>query len=245
MGFLFFMRFYGGKTRLLKFILPVLKNHWRGLDGYIEPFVGGASVISNITFSPRFKIASDYDASLIKMWQQATSGEFDPPSSITREEYYEVKSEYEVSALRAFVKYGCSFGGKAWGGYASGKGRNFALESRNMVLDRANRMTDVMFLSGDYKDVLESIAPQDCMIFCDPPSLRHSGYKRIFNRDEFYEYMRVLSVYNKVIIYDDIEAPKDFKAVWSQVRDKNIPGSYDKKPIMERLYTWKRWKITV
>lgn len=55
------------------------------------------------------------------MWQALQQG-WQPPEIITKDEYYYVKEHKDENpALTGFVGFGCSFGGKWFGGLASNK----------------------------------------------------------------------------------------------------------------------------
>lgn len=70
------MRFQGGKSKIAKHIAAVI-NAQPG-DVYVEPFVGGASVLALVDKPVR--LASDCHPELIAMWQGAS----DPPGRVSQ-----------------------------------------------------------------------------------------------------------------------------------------------------------------
>src|SRR3954463_779951 len=115
------MQYMGGKERVSTDIAEVLAHFGQSCDRYVEPFTGGGSVLYRVAPMYDDVLAADIHTDLILMWKAVQNG-WVPPAAISREEYTAIKSE-SPSALRGFVGFGCSFGGKWFGGYASdGKG---------------------------------------------------------------------------------------------------------------------------
>jgi DNA adenine methylase len=113
------MRYVGGKFRQRREFVPAILKHTPNRDRYLEPFVGGGSMLEKM--APHFRAvrASDAHEDLILMYQALQEG-WVPPQSVTREEYNALRRA-EPSALRGFVGFGVSFGGKWFGGYATEK----------------------------------------------------------------------------------------------------------------------------
>lgn len=115
------MRYHGGKSRLAKRFAPILERALIDHHGrLIEPFVGGFNIrpiLSGATSS----ICNDEHPGLICLYKAIQNGTFNPPKKVTQEQYNQLKDERDYSKpLTAFVAFGCSFGGKEWGGYARG-----------------------------------------------------------------------------------------------------------------------------
>src|ERR1700750_2056717 len=106
----------GGKTRIAKDLARAMLASTSERDVYVEPFVGAGSVAAEMVPFFDGAILSDASPDLIAMWQALQNG-WEPPENVTLEEY-EAQRHAPVSALRGFVGYGCSFGGKWFGGYA-------------------------------------------------------------------------------------------------------------------------------
>src|SRR5690606_27224462 len=80
------MRYFGGKTRSLKWLTPIIEDALRAphIVGYWEPFVGGASVFSAVR-TDKPKIASDSCESIILLWRHLQAGG-DLPDAISEAE---------------------------------------------------------------------------------------------------------------------------------------------------------------
>lgn len=142
---------------------------------------------------------------------------YDLPDIVTKEDYQYVKEHKdENKVLTGFVGFGCSFGGKWFGGYASDKNNtNYAKQSKNSLLKDMQTLKDnTYFTNLDYKQVE---IPNDSVVYCDPSYQNTTNYSTSsnFNHEEFWNYMRLLSQNNLVFI-SEISAPEDFVSIWSR-----------------------------
>jgi DNA adenine methylase len=231
------MKYLGGKSKIVKDICPIIQSYVDKAKGYWEPFVGSAWVISNISHSNR--IASDISADLIVLWQGLQNG-WIPPDSVTEEEYKELK-KCEPSAMRGFVGFGCSWGGKWFGGYARGKtnkgeSRNYALESKTSLAKKMQGLKDVKFFHKDY----QTQSPSGYVIYCDPPYAGTTEYKDKFNHTEFWDWVRKVSQ-NNVVLVSEFTGPDDFDVIWSKEKLTDL-GSSDNKQLVvtEKLFKLKQ-----
>ena len=214
------MQYFGGKQKISKYIAEVIND----IPGnyYYEPFVGGGSVLEKV--SKHTRIASDINKYLISMYDSLQNG-WIPPKSISEEEYDYIKNNKEENlALTGFVGFGCSFGGKFFGGYARDKRKkeDFAFTASNSLINQLPRIKDVEFFCGNYL----SFAPINYVIYCDPPYVGTTKYSNgSFDHKLFWETMRKWSKNNIVFISEYI-APDDFKCVLeiptrTDMRNKN------------------------
>jgi DNA adenine methylase len=232
------MKYLGGKFRTQKPISSVLnayitENH---IETYYEPFCGSCWITKNIQCRNRY--ASDIHPDLILMWKALQEG-WMPPAQVSEEEYAELKHA-PSSALRGFVGFACSFGGKWFGGYArNNRGnkntREYCQEGRNSLFRRLPDLTDVQFQCISYN----YLNPVNSVVYCDPPYEGTTKYSMMFDHTMFWNVMRKWSLHNKVFI-SEYKAPDDFECVLevqtkTDLKDKNnqlIPRT-------ERLFTYK------
>ena len=140
---------------------------------------------------------------------------YELPECISEEEYKYVKSHKdEDKVLSGFVGFGCSFGGRWFGGYARNKGnRNYALESKKSLLKDMPALMDAEFICKDYRDVE---LPDGCVVYADPPYNGTTGYgNETFDSEEFWKYMREISKDHMVFISEQ-NAPSDFISIWEK-----------------------------
>ena len=105
------MQYLGGKFRQAKRIAGLIAKYRRSGQLYIEPFIGGGNIFHLIE---RPKIGGDIDHDLIVMWQAVATGWLPPlRKMLLTSDEYDIWRNSPQSALRSFVAFGCSFGGKS------------------------------------------------------------------------------------------------------------------------------------
>ena len=109
------MKYQGGKERISKRLVEQLEAQRLPGQPYLEPFVGGASVISKMSGE---RVGADVQSDLIALWVAARDGWSPRERRLSRAAYNRIKANpHLVSApMRALLAYGCSFAGKLWGG---------------------------------------------------------------------------------------------------------------------------------
>lgn len=202
------MQYFGGKQRIAKQIVKVLKNNLENTKYYFEPFVGGASTILLMDGK---RVASDKNEYIIEVYKAIQEG-WIPPKAVSEEEYYYIKEHKdENKALAGFVGIGCSYSGKWFGGYArNSTGRNYCLNAYNSIMKQKNFLNGILFKSMDYREA----HPKNALIYCDPPYSNTTKYNATgtFDSKEFWEVMREWSKNNLVFI-SEYSAPNDFQCV--------------------------------
>lgn len=185
------------------------------------------------------KILNDKHKYLIELLKAVQNG-YEIPETITEEQYkYIRENKDENTALSGFVGFGCSFGGKWFGGYARNKTEtNYAFQSKKSLMKDMVNLMDAEFLCMDYKDVP---IPDGSVVYADPPYANTTDYgtKLKFDSDEFWEYMRKISKINTVFISEET-APDDFECVWSKEFTRTLDvnkGNQPKK--VEKLFQYK------
>lgn len=236
------MKYLGGKQRLGKHLAPALKILWKhvlettgkSLDGYLEPFCGSLGVFRNMTdLNTQTFIANDYHPDLIQMWNEVKAGTFVYPDSVTEEEYIAAKSLQSPSALKSFVGFGMSFGGRFFGAFAhkymNEKKEDFCKEMKNSLNRAAPLIKNTEFLNKSYLD----LQPTNMFIYCDPPykcTKFPIKYRRdvkkydVFDNELFWETVRKWSATNFVVV-SEMEAPDDFVEIWNLDRYRSAAQS--------------------
>jgi DNA adenine methylase len=236
------MKYLGGKQRLGKHLAPVLKLLWnyvleitgKPLDGYLEPFCGSLGVCRNMTdLTTDVFIANDYHPDLIQMWNEVKYETFVYPESVSEEDYLAAKKLPSPSALKAFIGFGMSFGGRFFGAYAhkymNEKKEDFCKEMIHSLKRAAPLIKNVEFTNKSYLE----LTPTNMFIYCDPPykySKFPIKYRRdvkkydVFDNDLFWETMRKWSENNFVVV-SEMDAPEDFIEIWNQERYRSAAQS--------------------
>jgi DNA adenine methylase len=234
------MRYMGGKTRLSRYIAPLINKDIEdlGVECYYEPFVGAGSVLERVVCKYRF--ASDINCDIIEMFKAVQSG-WTPPESVSREYYDFCRANRDTidPALRAFVAFGCSFGGREWNGHARYKdGRDATSEAYRSILKQAPKIRNVYFRCADYRE----LNPVNSVIYCDPPYDGTCKYEMNdnsieFNSEEFWDTVSLWSETN-VVYVSEYNAPIEitpYKEFGHHKTINNVNGGSQVKTV-ERLY---------
>lgn len=235
------MKYLGGKQRLGKHIAPILKDlitryeelKNKKLKAYVEPFCGSLGVLRNMTDVDMEILASDYHPDLIQMWIEVRDEKFKYPESVSEEQYLAAKELPSPNAMKSFVGFGMSFGGRFFGAYSqkyvNGKDEDFCKEMVNSLKRAAPLIKKVEFVNKDYTE----LKPKNMFVYCDPPYAQTKfpiKYRRetkkydVFDNEKFWETMREWSKKNMVVV-SETTAPDDFVNIWEQERYRSAAQS--------------------
>lgn len=189
--------YQGGKSRQAKRIAALI-NRVAG-DIYIEPFVGAANVIARV--NKRIRVGADLHEDLVmmwRMWQAATDQLVFVPLTIDEQTYKSFKHN-DPSGLRGLIGFGASWGGKWFGGFARGEGRDFYNEAVRSTMKLSESMADVFWVHADYRELSY---PRGAVVYFDPPYEDVTAYSHLpqFDHDEFWQFATDLSVHSKVLV---------------------------------------------
>lgn len=238
------MQYLGGKSRLAREISQAILTDTPNRETYIEPFIGGGSVFSEMSQHFKYVTGADGQEDLALLWRGLISGTFTPPESLTEEEW-RVLRDSEPSALRGFAGYGCSFGGRFFEGYARNKtGTNYAAQTaRSLAKDLKKIPRDrVQIYFSDYRDH----HPQPgAVVYCDPPyaGTKHYASKRSgldkFDHEEFWAIMESWTEAGARVYVSEFTAPGNWEVIWEKSRSTGLGeqsgAKYQTK--VDRLYT--------
>ena len=230
------MQYMGGKSRISKQIAEILNSAIDKNKPFVSLFCGSCAIESKVQAD--VKILNDKHPYLIAMWQALQDG-WMPPDVVTKEEYYRVKANMDENpALTGFVGFGCSFGGKWWGGYAKDKrGDDYCGQAKRGLLKDLVGIQSATFTCLDYHDVE---IPDGAVVYCDPPYVNTTGYTvGQFDTDEFWNYMRQLSKRCDVYISEE-SAPDDFECIWSKEKVRTLEKNDNVGRVkVEKLFKYK------
>lgn len=205
------MRYQGGKSRITAPIAQIISE--RG-GCFVSLFCGSCAVESKVQGFSR-KILNDKHAYLIALLQGVQNG-YDLPEFITLDQYQHVRAHKdEDPVLAGFVGFGCSFGGKWFGGYArNATGTNYALQSKRSLLKDMATLQDAEFICGDYRRLG---IPPGSTIYADPPYTNTTGYGgERFDTAQFWIAMQLLADTGHAVFVSEQEAPPGITCVWER-----------------------------
>jgi len=207
-----FIRYPGGKQRMVDQFMPYLPTNTSILGKFVEPFLGGGAVFFLV--DPQKAILADINAELIalyrgirlypnKVWRIFK----DFPS--TKEAYYHIRDDQTMhrglafqAARTLYLNRTCFKGmwrhnshGQFNVGYG-GQARRWVI-NEDSLLEVSERLKYVDLVCSDFQPVIEACSEND-FIFVDPPyrpgerELFHAHYS--WNRFAFIEHERLASV---------------------------------------------------
>lgn len=224
------MIYMGSKSRIAKYILPIiLKDRTEG-QFYVEPFVGGGNMIDKVKGN---RIGVDLNEYAIEGLKLIRDNPEQLPFSLSEEEYKEMKTKKELNGITGVLGFACSFGSKWFGGYARGSSDNYALNARNNAIKQSPNLKGVDFVSSSYDNFY---IPLKSIIYCDPPYEDTTKYKGDFNHSRFWDWCRKMKAAGHTIFVSEYNAPDDFKEVWRKEVTTCFSGYGTLKPI-EKLFT--------
>ena len=238
------MRYLGGKSRIAKDIVAQLPSP-EVVGSVYEPFCGGGAV--TVALAQKYSVvqASDVHKDLIYMWRSLQEG-WTPPTEVSEELYqhwrYTEPTTQEEAALKAFLGYGGSFGGRYFRGFArggltaGGTPRNHSQESRRRALSDVQQLTNVTFCSGDYEALIRA-KPGD-LVYCDPPYKDTTPYSRTerFDYERFWGWADHLAETGVYVYVSEHQAPDGWVPIWSKAQHRSVKRQGD-VTTTERLFT--------
>ncbi len=233
------MNYMGGKTKQAKYIAAIIRQYHPDRC-FVEPFMGACNITCAMEGYQRF--AYDIDEGLVALFNQLVYKGWIPPQHVTEQEYNHVMNnpdEYDL-AYQTFIAYGCSFGGKKWGGYArttrTGKKiRNYALEGYKVLLNKRKCLQGVQFSVSDYQLIP---IPSNSIIYCDPPYANTTGYKTgKFDHPAFWQWCEYKVQEGHAVFVSEYAAPEGWIDIWAKFYAAQLaPDRTKSKREQEKLF---------
>jgi site-specific DNA-adenine methylase len=197
------MTYQGSKDKYANRIVPLLNQFRQVGQVYWEPFLGSGSIMQHMT-GPR--IGTDVMTDLIMLWQEVINNTFLEPAYITKEQYDDLMTSTEPSALRAYAGFFWSFSGMFNKGYSP----EFFEQSHSFhkMRLRAKKLQGVTLRSTDYR----SIGSRGMLIYADPPYFGTTSYRGApaFNHKQFYEWCAIKVLAENTLIISEYWMPTSF-----------------------------------
>lgn len=232
------MRYFGGKYRIASWVAnklqPLVDASPQGV--YIEPFCGSCNVASRVRANRMY--LADKHPDLIALWVYVQRGGT-LPENVSEEQYTASRHLPSPHWLRGFAGFGCSFGGKFYGGYArQNSARNYALNAKNSLMKKISTLNTAMFGCCDYTQIL---VPDGAVVYCDPPYSNTTGYScGTFDTETFWTWVRSVSKKAKVVV-SEYAAPSDMVVLGEKITetDMRVGVEQKKEKRIERLYIYR------
>lgn len=241
------VRYQGGKARMAARLSAYMLVHTRKRDCYVEPFIGGGSVLEKMV--PHFKrvYANDLREDVVLLWQAASQG-WEPPEDVSQD-LYESLRDAPPSPLRGFVGVACSFASKWFGGYArgispNGVARNYAAEGRRAVLKRAAVLQvyadRIAWSAQDYASLAPVVQPE-VVVYCDPPYGETTSYKGLsaFDTAAFWNVQSAWADTGAKVFVSEYAAPPGWVSEVDINRHSSAALFSAGQRATERLFEWR------
>lgn len=221
------MKYKGSKARFADEITDILRQIRVDGQWFIDVFCGACSIVEQMQYR---RIANDLNTSIYALMVAIQIG-WEPPSSVTYQDYIRVKEFPAPDYVKGFIGFGCTWGGKYFAGFASdGKSvRDYPDESRRSLLKQKDKLQRVVFCNLDYRSVF---LPPKSLIYCDPPYENTSDYGSDFNHDIFWNWCERMHDQGHTVIVSEYQAPAGWKCIWSQDTVNNL----NNESVIEKLW---------
>lgn len=228
------MQYVGGKSSIAKEIAKVISPD----DKWWDPFCGGLSVSRELAKIHPCGLVSDACLPLIVLYKAIRNG-WKPPLNITADIYRVAKRLPDTEPLKAFCGFGCSFGGKWFGGFCPpGIEYSKACNYRGTMRDKAKATAKALERDMWYLNMASfkctsffDIEPRANLgykyIYCDPPYRNTQGYDATDNFDHnlFWDYCLDWSSVGVKVFVSELQCPlrkSQYELVWSKMHAKRL-----------------------
>lgn len=236
------MKYMGSKNRIAKDIIPIMLDHRKPDQCFVDLFCGGCHIIQHINGN---RIANDKNKYLIAMWKGLLEDK-ERPKIISKELYSRARNEFNSNLNNEFddfligwIGWMGSYNGRFFdGGYS---GHNVGKTNRDYISEQIrNTESQVEQLKGVRwfsKDYLEFQFTEESFIYCDIPYKNTKQYttSKDFDHDKFFNWCVNTKKDGHTIFISEYSAPTDFECVW----EKNIVNSMSQSNtynVTEKLY---------
>lgn len=235
------MQYLGGKSKIARWLaaamLPVARDR-----PWWDAFCGGLSVsLALAKATGRGGTVTDANAALISCYRAVASG-WDPPGAISEDEYRAARSLPDSDPRKAFVGFGCSFGGKWFAGYARAPaqaGRTYAGAARTALLRDVGELVAAGcdFMHANFLEIEPE--PTDVVLYLDPPYAGTTAYGATgaFDTARFRARVAGWARYTDVFV-SEYAMPDDLggRLAMEFTHDMSVAGGVQKDARVERLY---------
>lgn len=230
------MQYMGGKARIAKRVIQAILDDGAPTDRWFEPFVGGANVMEHA--APVFKkcFGADAHRDAAMMWGAASNGW--RPGKVTRELYKELRHA-DSSALRGFVGFGASFGGKWFGGFGASQNRGELWKSSARTLDRQATVFERHGVVFQHRFFGEYTPPSGTTVYCDPPYAGTTGYSTgDFDHHNFYLTLREWARNGCRVYVSEYTVPNHVttEVIWSHEKRMSLSKGSNDRVAVEHLF---------
>lgn len=226
------VQYLGGKTRIAKDIAAIVNAERRGRI-FWEPFCGGLSVsVALAKAGPG--IVSDAHPALISLYRGVRAG-WKPPETVTEDDYRAARALPDTDPRKALIGFGCSFGGKWFGGYArQAGGYDYAGGAVRSVRKGVDALAGCEIARLDFLSIAPR--PMDLVIYADPPYAGTTGYAMAFDHALFWSRVQGWERAGVPVFVSEYACPVPHRVLWERVHNLQVSGGTSTAARTERLF---------
>lgn len=229
------MKYMGSKSRIAKYILPLMLANRKPGQWWVEPFVGGGNMIDKVDGN---RIGADVNPYVISALISIRDNISSLPrnnTEFTEEDYKQLRKSDEYP-YKGYAGFAFSYGGKWLGGWSRNKSgtRDYVNESYRNAINQSKKIQGVKFVHSSYQ-TLE--IPPNSIIYCDPPYQNTTSYKDGFDHEKFWDWCRDMGRCGHTVYVSEYSAPDDFTPIWEMEIVSSLTKDTGAKKGVERLFT--------
>lgn len=232
------MQYIGSKRRLVKYLKPIIESYLKPGMKYLEPFVGGANMITEIDWDK--KIGVDINAPLINLLIHFRDN--DPKFfNVSKEQYYYFKEKYKNGADDWIIGYVGFFAGYLSIFYGSYDNReSYTKASFNSLYNQSKKdgFKKIKFINASF----ELLKITNSLIYLDPPYRNTTKYSYTdpMDYDLLWKKCWEWSNDNNIILLSELEAPDFFDCLFKKDFIYSLSGNTVTK--VEKLFIFNKEK---
>lgn len=226
------MRYLGGKSRIAKHLAEVIDSVRHPGQWVWDAFCGGLSM--SVALRRKGPVwSTDANAALIALYRAVQSG-WEARTEVSEAEYRAAKALPDADPMKAFCGFGCSFGGKWFGGYAKPYPTNKTPHGAALRALKRDCGAEATFGCVDFM----SVQPQECeaLLYLDPPYDGTTEYKSVqrFDTAALVRNVMAWSRFTHVFV-SEYSFPVG-ECVWESRQRTTLGGKGAHAAAVERLY---------
>lgn len=227
------MKYMGSKSRIAKYILPIILKDRKPYQWYVEPFVGGGNMIDKVD---GLRQGYDIDEDVIQALNDIRNRCDKLPKNnmeFTEADYNYVKTHHK-HPFYGYVAHALSYGGKKWGGWCRDKKskRDYVAEAYKNAC-RQQLLLPAILLVCSYDEI--ELEPNS-IIYCDPPYDTATKYSNNFDHEKFWQWCRNCVENGHKVFVSEYEAPDDFVCIWQKEINSSLTQNTGAKKGVEKLF---------
>ena len=231
------MKYMGSKSRIAKYILPIMLAERKPDQWWVEPFVGGANMIDKVNGN---RIGADCDQNVINALLTIRDCVHLLPKDKTEfseKDYHELRQS-DLYPHKSFAGFAYSYGGKWMGGWRRDKVgvRDYVREAYCNAVKQSGLLQGVHFVCSDYSSLF---IPPESLVYCDPPYLQTTKYTHQFDHVAFWQWCRDMVKEGHTVFVSEYSAPDDFECVWEKEIVSSLTKDTGSKTGVEKLFRYR------